>query len=121
MSNRSRRTPVSSSGRWTSPKSTLSTSLRAGQVLGEGEGGAVDDLDVGHSSDLSLGDSYEFFDRLELSERDAHIAERVLKEIRARIRFLLDVGLDYLTLSRSAATLAGEEAQPIRLATQIWV
>jgi excinuclease ABC subunit A len=56
---------------------------------------------------------------LDLSERDAHIAEQVLKEIKARIRFLLDVGLDYLTLSRSAATLAGGEAQRIRLATQI--
>jgi excinuclease ABC subunit A len=56
---------------------------------------------------------------LELSERDGAIAERVLKEVRARLRFLLDVGLDYLTLSRSAATLAGGEAQRIRLATQI--
>jgi excinuclease ABC subunit A len=74
---------------------------------------------IAEVSDLSLGDAYEFFDRLELSERDAHIAERVLKEVKARIRFLLDVGLDYLTLSRSAATLAGGEAQRIRLATQI--
>ena len=56
---------------------------------------------------------------LELTERDAKIAERVLKEVQARIKFLLDVGLDYLTLSRSAATLAGGEAQRIRLATQI--
>jgi excinuclease ABC subunit A len=70
-------------------------------------------------SDLSLGDAEEFFVGLELTEREAHIAERVLKEVRARIRFLLDVGLDYLTLSRSAATLAGGEAQRIRLATQI--
>ena len=70
-------------------------------------------------SDLSLGDAEEFFDRLELTEREAKIAERVLKEVRARIRFLLDVGLDYLSLSRSAATLAGGEAQRIRLATQI--
>jgi excinuclease ABC subunit A len=79
----------------------------------------IDDRNIAEVSDLSLQDSYEFFDSLELSERDAHIAERVLKEIRARIRFLLDVGLDYLTLSRSAATLAGGEAQRIRLATQI--
>ncbi|HET7846567.1 MAG TPA: excinuclease ABC subunit UvrA, partial [Acidimicrobiia bacterium] len=64
-------------------------------------------------------DAEEFFAGLELTEREAHIAERVLKEVRARIRFLLDVGLDYLTLSRSAATLAGGEAQRIRLATQI--
>jgi excinuclease ABC subunit A len=54
-----------------------------------------------------------------LDERETTIAERVLKEVRARIKFLLDVGLDYLTLSRSAATLAGGEAQRIRLATQI--
>jgi excinuclease ABC subunit A len=79
----------------------------------------IDDHNIAEVSDLSLGDAYEFFDRLELSERDAHIAERVLKEVRSRIRFLLDVGLDYLTLSRSAATLAGGEAQRIRLATQI--
>ncbi|HEX9762688.1 MAG TPA: excinuclease ABC subunit UvrA [Acidimicrobiia bacterium] len=70
-------------------------------------------------TELSLGDAHLFFDTLELSERDAHIAELVLKEIKARIRFLLDVGLDYLSLSRSAATLAGGEAQRIRLATQI--
>ena len=74
---------------------------------------------IAEVSDLSLGDAQEFFERLELTEREAKIAERVLKEVRARIKFLLDVGLDYLTLSRSAATLAGGEAQRIRLATQI--
>ncbi len=70
-------------------------------------------------ADLPLGESYRFFEGLELSERDTAIAERVLKEVRARLKFLLDVGLDYLSLSRSAATLAGGEAQRIRLATQI--
>ena len=70
-------------------------------------------------ADLPLGESHSFFETLKLSERDTAIAERVLKEVRARLRFLLDVGLDYLTLSRSAATLAGGEAQRIRLATQI--
>jgi len=79
----------------------------------------LDERNIAEVSDLSLGDTHEFFDSLKLSERDTHIAERVLKEVRARIRFLLDVGLDYLTLSRSAATLAGGEAQRIRLATQI--
>jgi excinuclease ABC subunit A len=79
----------------------------------------ISERNIAEVSDLSLGDAYEFFDNLELSERDAHIAERVLKEVTARVRFLLDVGLDYLTLSRSAATLAGGEAQRIRLATQI--
>ncbi len=79
----------------------------------------IEDRNIAEVSDFSLGDSHDFFDSLSLSERDMHIAERVLKEVRARIQFLLDVGLDYLTLSRSAATLAGGEAQRIRLATQI--
>lgn len=70
-------------------------------------------------SSMSLRSTYDFLDRLKLGERDAQIAERVLKEVKARITFLLDVGLDYLTLARSAATLAGGEAQRIRLATQI--
>jgi excinuclease ABC subunit A len=61
----------------------------------------------------------EFFDRLNLSERDKLIAHQILKEINARIGFLVDVGLDYLTLSRAAGTLSGGEAQRIRLATQI--
>ena len=69
--------------------------------------------------DLSIGESAEFLKGLELSERDHLIAERVVKEIDARMGFLLDVGLDYLTLSRSAGTLAGGEAQRIRLASQI--
>ncbi|HET6916731.1 MAG TPA: excinuclease ABC subunit UvrA [Acidimicrobiales bacterium] len=69
--------------------------------------------------DLSLGEATGIMSNLELSERDHLIADRVLKEIRARMQFLLDVGLDYLSLNRSAATLAGGEAQRIRLASQI--
>jgi excinuclease ABC subunit A len=69
--------------------------------------------------DLSLGEATRLMGGLELSERDHLIADRVLKEIRARMQFLLDVGLDYLSLNRSAATLAGGEAQRIRLASQI--
>jgi excinuclease ABC subunit A len=69
--------------------------------------------------DLSLRDATTEMHRLELSERDHLIADRVLKEIQARMRFLLDVGLDYLSLNRSAGTLAGGEAQRIRLASQI--
>ena len=69
--------------------------------------------------DLSLRDAARDMSSLELSERDHMIADRVLKEIQARMQFLLDVGLDYLTLNRSAATLAGGEAQRIRLASQI--
>ncbi|MEE9581546.1 MAG: excinuclease ABC subunit UvrA [Acidimicrobiia bacterium] len=79
----------------------------------------VGDTNLHQVSVLSLREAAEFFDRLELDERDAKIAEAVLKEVSARLAFLLDVGLDYLTLARSAATLAGGEAQRIRLATQI--
>ncbi|WP_062437803.1 excinuclease ABC subunit UvrA [Herbidospora daliensis] len=68
---------------------------------------------------LSIGECARFLSGFKLSERDMHIAERVVKEINARLGFLLDVGLDYLTLNRAAGTLAGGEAQRIRLATQI--
>ncbi|MBW3604705.1 MAG: excinuclease ABC subunit UvrA [Actinobacteria bacterium] len=68
---------------------------------------------------LSVEDAERFFAGLELSAREQIIAHRVLKEVRVRLKFLLDVGLDYLTLDRAAATLAGGEAQRIRLATQI--
>jgi excinuclease ABC subunit A len=70
-------------------------------------------------STLSLRDAHAAIDGFDLDDRDRTIAEAVLKEIGARLRFLLDVGLDYLTLARGAATLAGGEAQRIRLATQI--
>jgi excinuclease ABC subunit A len=69
--------------------------------------------------DMPIGESATFLGGLTLSERDKLIAERVVKEINARLGFLLDVGLDYLSLSRSAGTLAGGEAQRIRLASQI--
>jgi excinuclease ABC subunit A len=68
---------------------------------------------------MAIGECAKFLLSLELSERETHIAERVLKEINARLGFLLDVGLDYLSLDRASATLAGGEAQRIRLATQI--
>lgn len=68
---------------------------------------------------LSVLETIDFFDNLELSENEKKIGEQVLKEIRSRLRFLRDVGLDYLTLERSAETLSGGEAQRIRLATQI--
>ena len=68
---------------------------------------------------LPIGEARDFLDALELGEREAAIALQVLKEIQARLGFLLDVGLDYLSLMRPAATLSGGEAQRIRLATQI--
>ena len=68
---------------------------------------------------LSVNESIAFFDELELTESEKKIGEQVLKEIRARLRFLKDVGLEYLTLERAAETLSGGEAQRIRLATQI--
>ncbi|MDQ4125723.1 MAG: excinuclease ABC subunit UvrA [Actinomycetota bacterium] len=69
--------------------------------------------------DICIGEVDEFLRKIEFDDRETTIAERVLKEIHARLGFLLDVGLDYLTLARGAATLAGGEAQRIRLATQI--
>ncbi|HEX2267629.1 MAG TPA: excinuclease ABC subunit A, partial [Actinomycetota bacterium] len=65
-----------------------------------------------------IKDEVEFIEALQLSDREQMIAERILREIRARLQFLVDVGLDYLTLDRASATLAGGEAQRIRLATQ---
>ena len=79
----------------------------------------VNDRNISEVCDLPISESAAFLRGLELSERDRMIAERVVKEIDARLGFLLDVGLDYLTLSRSAGTLAGGEAQRIRLASQI--
>ncbi|MGH9158117.1 MAG: excinuclease ABC subunit UvrA [Acidimicrobiales bacterium] len=85
----------------------------------ESLGVKVGGLSINQLCDLSIGKSAEFLLGLELSERDRAIAERVVKEVNARMRFLLDVGLDYLSLNRSSATLAGGEAQRIRLASQI--
>jgi len=74
---------------------------------------------IAEVTELPLRTALEFMRGLTLSEREMKIAEQVLKEIDARLQFLLDVGLDYLTLSRAAGTLSGGEAQRIRLATQI--
>ena len=79
----------------------------------------INDRNIAEVCEMSIGDAALFLGGLELGQRDAMIAERVTKEINARLGFLLDVGLDYLTLSRSAGTLAGGEAQRIRLASQI--
>ncbi|WP_329090020.1 excinuclease ABC subunit UvrA [Actinomadura citrea] len=76
-------------------------------------------MSIAEVAAMPIGEAAKFLLALELNERETHIAERVLKEINARLGFLLDVGLDYLTLDRASATLAGGEAQRIRLATQI--
>ncbi|MBE6031146.1 MAG: excinuclease ABC subunit UvrA [Clostridiales bacterium] len=74
---------------------------------------------IAELSDMSIGDILVFLDEMELSEKHRMIGHHIIKEIKARLQFLADVGLDYLTLSRSAATLSGGESQRIRLATQI--
>jgi excinuclease ABC subunit A len=79
----------------------------------------VGGLNIWELTRQSIRDEVRFLDHLALTEREHLIAERILKEIRARLQFLLDVGLEYLTLDRASATLAGGEAQRIRLATQI--
>ncbi|MDR2896803.1 MAG: excinuclease ABC subunit UvrA [Propionibacteriaceae bacterium] len=79
----------------------------------------VGERNIAQVTSISIGDCLAFIDALDLSSRELKIAERVLKEIRERLRFLIDVGLDYLTLARPAGSLSGGEAQRIRLATQI--
>lgn len=79
----------------------------------------VQDQSIADVAAMSLGEAVNFFAKIKLSERDAKIAAQVLREIRARLDFLIAVGLDYLSLERSAGSLSGGEAQRIRLATQI--
>ena len=79
----------------------------------------IDGRNINDICTLSIREATKVIDGLRLSERDALIADQVLKELRSRLSFLLDVGLDYLTLGRSAGTLSGGEAQRIRLASQI--
>ena len=85
------------------------------EVLGVTVGGK----NISEVTDLPVRDLYQFMSNLELTPMQAQIGEMILKEIKARTRFLIDVGLDYLTLSRAAGSLSGGEAQRIRLATQI--
>ena len=79
----------------------------------------VNGKNISEVTELSIGKMQEFFQSLTLTERENMIAERILKEIHARVGFLIDVGLEYLTISRTAGTLSGGESQRIRLATQI--
>ena len=82
-------------------------------------GVTVGDKNISEVTDFSVRDLYEFMNELQLTPMQEQIGELILKEIKARIKFLIDVGLDYLTLSRNAGSLSGGEAQRIRLATQI--
>ncbi|ULO08022.1 excinuclease ABC subunit UvrA [Paenibacillus sp. 19GGS1-52] len=79
----------------------------------------INDQNVADVTDLSIGDCLGFFEEIMLSEKETAIANLILKEIRSRLGFLVNVGLDYLSLSRAAGSLSGGEAQRIRLATQI--
>ena len=79
----------------------------------------IDGLNISEVLDMSIEDAAAFFNTVELPDRKAFIATELLKEIRSRLGFLIDVGLGYLTLSRSAPTLSGGEAQRIRLASQV--
>lgn len=79
----------------------------------------VGGLNIHELCSMSLLDIYDFFNRLELTEKQHAIADLAINEIKNRLKFLIDVGLEYLTLSREASTLSGGEAQRIRLATQI--
>ena len=79
----------------------------------------VGNKSISQINDMSILDAYDFFEGVELNEKDSIIGFQILKEIKERLKFLIDVGLSYLTLSRSAGTLSGGESQRIRLATQI--
>ncbi|MEA4922538.1 MAG: excinuclease ABC subunit UvrA [Eubacteriaceae bacterium] len=79
----------------------------------------VGGMNISQFCDMSVGEALEFVDTHTLSEKDTMIAHQIMKEIEARLSFLANVGLDYLTLSRAAGTLSGGESQRIRLATQI--
>jgi excinuclease ABC subunit A len=79
----------------------------------------IGDKNISEICELSIADCAAFLKQIKLNKREAQIAERVMKEVHARLGFLLDVGLDYLSLARPAGSLSGGEAQRIRLATQI--
>jgi excinuclease ABC subunit A len=79
----------------------------------------VDNHTLSQLTEFPVGEGFRYFSQLELKGRQGKIAEKILKEIQERLRFLVDVGLNYLTLNRSAETLSGGEAQRIRLASQI--
>ena len=79
----------------------------------------INDLGIMDVCDLSITNCFDFFSNLKLTETEQHIARDILKEIKERLEFLINVGLNYLTLNRLSSTLSGGESQRIRLATQI--
>ena len=79
----------------------------------------INDLNIYEISAMTIGECIKFFERVTLSDKEREIARTILKEITARLKFLIDVGLDYISLSRNSATLSSGESQRIRLATQI--
>ena len=120
MNRRYQETPESMRGEYEEFMSSRECPLCRGQRLRkEALAVTVGGLNIAQMTDFSVRQGKEFFENLELSPRQEMIAHQILKEIRARLGFLFDVGLDYLTLSRAAGTLSGGEAQRIRLATQI--
>ncbi len=94
-------------------------SCNGGRLKKESLAVKFNDLNITEVTSLSITKAFQFFDSAKLSKRDSIIAKPILKEITERLNFLLNVGLDYLTLNRSARTLSGGESQRIRLATQI--
>lgn len=90
-----------------------------GKVQGEAGAGPVTGMDIVHLSSLSIEDAQSFFAKLNLSKKEQDISRVVIKEITNRLQFMLNVGIEYLTLDRKANTLSGGEAQRIRLASQL--
>jgi excinuclease ABC subunit A len=99
--------------------STLCPACRGKRLREEVLWVLIDGRSIEEVTSLSVGDTLKFFNHLQLNEREAYIGRQVIKEIKERLTFLMDVGLSYLTLSRSAGSLSGGEAQRIRLATQV--
>ncbi|MEG1478441.1 MAG: excinuclease ABC subunit UvrA, partial [Clostridiales bacterium] len=95
------------------------TACKGARLKKESLAVTVGNKNINEISNLAIGDALKFFNQLELTERENFIAKQILKEIKSRLGFLVDVGLDYIALSRNASTLSGGEAQRIRLATQI--
>ena len=98
---------------------TTCPECRGGRLRIEARSVKIGDKSLPETAALSIKDAQQFFDDLDLSEERAKIAEKLLLEIRRRLKFMVDVGLDYLTLDRLASTLSGGEAQRIQLATNL--